>query len=71
MWNYEDLSVIATYLEVPVRGKVRLSRITYDGIVTHHVVLSEAIVMPWNGEVKEAGTVVIVDHDCIEEIFGG
>lgn len=44
MWDYTGLVVSGLYLnEIPVSGKVELSRVAYGGGVKHHVVLDEPV----------------------------
>lgn len=44
MWDYTGLVVSGLYMdEIPVRGKVELSRVAYGGGVKHTVVLDEPI----------------------------
>jgi hypothetical protein len=68
MWNLEGESVKATYLgDIPVSGKVTLSRVKYGGGVSHYVRLDH--------EIKDlcvyraAGDTVIVDHKDVEQVF--
>jgi hypothetical protein len=74
MWNLEGMRVKGLYLsgDVPVTGKVTLSRVEYGGNVSHHVKLDKGF--QWRGSTKkvivsrEAGDVVIVDHKYITEV---
>jgi hypothetical protein len=44
MWVYSGLYVTGRYLgDIPVRGRVESSRVNYDGIVRHTVVLDEPL----------------------------
>lgn len=43
-WNLEGLKVTGKYLgDYLISGRVELSRVTYGGGITHHVVLDEPI----------------------------
>ena len=43
-WNLEGRRVIGMYMgEFPVAGVVRLSRVKYGGVVSHHVELDKPI----------------------------
>ena len=43
-WNLEGLLVTGLYMgEIPVTGRVDLSRVQYGGTVSHHVVLDEPV----------------------------
>ena len=70
-WNLEGLRVKGLYLsgDVPVSGKVTLSRVEYGGNVSHHVTLDKGF--SWkNGLVqREAGDTVIVDHKYITRVY--
>lgn len=70
MWNLEGMRVKGLYLsgDVPVSGKVTLSRVEYGGNVSHHVKLDKGF--SWkNGVVsRQAGDTVIVDHKYITEV---
>jgi len=59
MWNLEGMTVTGTYCEVPVSGKVELSRVAYGGRVKHTVVLDKPIQLKWR---TESTTRVILDH---------
>ena len=64
-WNLEGLCVIGKYLgEIPITGKVRLSRVKYGGGISHHVEL----IFPREiyGTMRET---VIIDHENVERIF--
>lgn len=71
MWNLEGERIEGFYLsgDVKVRGVVTLSRVTYGGEVTHHVVLDKGF--SWkNGAVKrDAGETVIVDHKYVTRVM--
>lgn len=44
MWDYSGLYVAGRYWDdIPVRGRVESSRVKYDGIVYHTVVLDEPV----------------------------
>ena len=63
-WNLENLFVSGLYLgEIPVSGKVRLSRVKYGGGVSHHVELSEPTMI--YGSLRD---VVILEHSQIETV---
>tara|TARA_B100001093_G_C26092346_1_gene703359 strand:+ start:216 stop:449 length:234 start_codon:yes stop_codon:yes gene_type:complete len=73
-WNLEGMQVKGLYLsgDVPVSGKVTLSRVCYGGSVSHHIELDEGF--QWKnsaGKVvikREAGESVIVDHKYITAV---
>ena len=63
-WNLENLFVSGLYLnEIPVTGKVRLSRVKYGGGVSHHVELAEPTEI--YGSLRDA---VILEHSQIETV---
>jgi hypothetical protein len=46
MWNLEGMTVSGKYLgDIPVTGKVELSRVAYGGRVKHTIVLEQEIVV--------------------------
>lgn len=64
-WNLEGLRVEATYLEeIPVVGRVELSRVAYGGNVCHTVVLDMPITV--YGAVRDR---VIVGHGTVERVM--
>ena len=64
-WNLEGLRVEATYLEeIPVVGRVELSRVKYGGAVCHTVVLDTPIIV--YGACRDR---VIVDHGTVERVM--
>lgn len=64
MWNLEDLKVSAVYLgDIPVTGRVTLSRVKYGGDISHHVKLDSPINI--YGAVRD---VVIIDHKHIQTV---
>jgi hypothetical protein len=64
-WNLEGLRVECTYLdEIPVVGKVHLSRVAYGGRVNHHITLDQPINV--YGAVRDT---VIIEHSQIERVF--
>lgn len=65
MWNYEGLKVYGNYLDVPVSGRVELSRVAYGGIVKHTVVLDEPISLPWRTGLTDR---VILEMSMIERV---
>lgn len=63
-WNLENLVVEGRYLgDIPIRGKVMLSRVQYGGEVSHHILLDKPIEV--YGSVRET---VIVEHKWIEYV---
>lgn len=65
-WNLEGLAVEASYLDIPVAGKVTLSRVRYGGSIVHHVELFNSIK---DGPIsRPAGDVVIVNHDSVTRV---
>jgi hypothetical protein len=66
-WNLEGLAVEASYLEIPVTGKVTLSRVKYGGGISHHVELFSSIK---DGPIaRPKGDVVIVDHESVTRVM--
>ena len=66
-WNLEGLAVEAVYLDIPVTGKVTLSRVKYGGGISHHIQLSNCIK---DGPIsRDAGGVVIVDHESVTRVM--
>jgi hypothetical protein len=64
-WNLEGQRIEATYLEeIPVCGRVELSRVTYGGNVHHTVVLDMPITV--YGAKRDR---VIVDHGTVERVM--
>lgn len=64
MWNYEGMIVEGLYLDdIPVKGRVELSRVKYGGGVSHHIVLDEAIEV--FGAIRDR---VILDHKNITQV---
>jgi hypothetical protein len=59
MWNLEGMTVTGNYYDIPVSGKVELSRVAYGGGVKHTVVLDKPIQMRWR---TESTTRVILNH---------
>jgi len=64
MWSLEGLYVEGIYLNIPVSGKVGLSRVAYGGEVHHHVDLNEPIVL--FGSVRER---VILSHKEVTKVY--
>jgi len=66
-WNLEGLAVEASYLDIPVTGKVTLSRVKYGGGISHHVELFDSIK---DGPIaRPKGDVVIVDHESVTRVM--
>jgi len=59
MWNLEGMTVTGNYYDIPVSGKVEMSRVAYGGGVKHTVVLDKPIQMRWR---TEPTTRVIMNH---------
>ena len=66
-WNLEGLAVEASYLDIPVVGKVTLSRVKYGGGISHHVELFNSIKDGPIARLK--GDVVIVDHESVTRVM--
>ena len=65
-YNLEGLYVTGKYMgEIPVTGKVRLSRVKYGGDITHHIDLVEPVLV--YGSIRES---VILNYTDIETVFG-
>lgn len=65
IWDLEGLRVVGTYLdEIPVTGRVHLSRVAYGGRVNHHVTLDSPINV--FGTVRET---VIIEHAQVERVM--
>ena len=66
-WNLEGLAVEASYLDIPVVGKVTLSRVKYGGGISHHVELFNSIK---DGPIaRPKGDVVLVDHESVTRVM--
>jgi hypothetical protein len=64
VWNLETMQVKALYMgEIPVSGRVRLSRVAYGGEV-HHTVVLDAPITVYNA-VRDS---VIVEHKYIQQV---
>jgi hypothetical protein len=64
MWDYTGLVVSGLYMgEIPVTGKVRLSRVKYGGTVSHHIDLKTPITV--YGAVRES---VILDMNQVTQV---
>lgn len=64
MWNLEGMTITGKYMgDFPVTGKVRLSRVKYGGVVSHHVDLDTPIEVFGNMRDK-----VILNHYEIESV---
>jgi len=59
MWNLEGMTVTGNYYDVPVKGRIELSRVAYGGSIKHTVVLETPIQLRWR---TEPTTRVILDH---------
>ena len=69
-WNLEGLAVEGFYLDdIPVKGRVRVSRVKYGGEVCHHVELFEDLNFSHGLITRDAGGVVIVDHKNITRVM--
>ena len=63
-WNLEGMHIQATYLEnIPVSGRVELSRVAYGGRVHHTIVLDQPINV--YGAVRDR---VIVEHAHVKQV---
>lgn len=64
MWNLEGMTITGKYMgDFPVTGKVRLSRVKYGGVVSHHVDLDTPIEV--FGNMRDQ---VILNHYEIESV---
>lgn len=64
MWNLEGMNITGRYMgEFPITGKVRLSRVKYGGVVSHHIELDNPITV--YGNVRDN---VILNHFEIESV---
>jgi hypothetical protein len=64
MWDLTGMTVSGQYMgEIPVTGKVRLSRVKYGGEISHHVDLDT----PMNifGSIRNT---VILEHKHVESV---
>ena len=67
-WNLEGENIEGLYLgNIPVSGRVELSRVMYGGGVSHHVVLANPLTL--YGKTRAAGERVILDHEHITRVF--
>ena len=65
MWDYTGMVVSGQYMgDIPVTGRVEMSRVKYGGGICHTVVLKESIEI--YGNIRDR---VIIDHENIERIF--
>ena len=64
-WNLEGLRVEAVYLEeIPVTGRVELSRVAYGGRVNHTILLDLPVKV--YGALRDR---VIVEHATVERVM--
>lgn len=64
MWNLEGMTVTGLYMgDIPVTGKVELSRVKYGGEVSHHVVLDTPVAV--FGTMRDR---VILEHKYIGSV---
>jgi len=64
IWNLENMIVSGQYMgEIPVTGKVRLSRVKYGGEISHHVELDTPLEL--FGELRNT---VILEHKHVESV---
>ncbi len=67
-WNLETQGIRAKYLGGDeCVGIVMESRVKYGGGVQHRVLLTKPFT--FLGTVKEAGTVVLIDHEEVRQVF--
>jgi hypothetical protein len=60
-WNLEGMQVEGLYLgEIPVTGKVHLSRVKYGGEISHHIQLNTPVSI--YGVMRDA---VILEHKFV------
>lgn len=65
MWNLENMKVSGKYMgEIPVVGKVRVSRVKYGGGVSHHIDLDTPI-MVYGAERNS----IILEHEYVEQVW--
>lgn len=69
-WNLAGFYVFANYLGIPVSGEVTGSRVKYGGGVEHRVVVDKPYVF-FDGTVRPAGSVCLIDHPHILKLRGG
>lgn len=64
-WVLEGLRVNGMYLdEIPVSGRVELSRVAYGGTVQHHIVLDKPTQVYSNMRDR-----VILDHKQVTQVY--
>lgn len=69
MWNLESMRVKGNYMgDIPVAGRVTLSRVCYGGNVEHHVKLDVGFSACNGRVVRPAGDVVIVENKYITDV---
>lgn len=67
-WNLETQGIRAKYLGGDeCVGIVMESRVKYGGGVQHRVLLTKPFT--FLGTVKEAGTMVLIDHEEVQQVF--
>lgn len=63
-WNLENLKVSGMYMgEIPVTGRVRLSRVKYGSGIAHHIDLDTPVTI--YGTIRDS---VILDHHEIQTV---
>lgn len=69
MWNLEGMTIRANYLgDIPVAGKVTLSRVKYGGGISHHITLAEGFTALGGKIKRDAGEGIIVAHEDVLEV---
>lgn len=64
MWDYQGMTIYGKYMgDIPVSGRVTLSRVALGGRVHHHIKLKTPIVV--YGSVRES---VILEHQFVEKV---
>ena len=65
MWNLEGMRVVGSYMgQIPVTGKVELSRVQYGGEVSHHIALDTPVEV--YGAVRDR---VILEHKFVNRVM--
>ena len=64
-WDLSNLYIDATYLDIPVVGKVVLSRVAFGGRVKHTIVLDPPLKLSFSNELRDR---LIVDHENVTRV---
>lgn len=69
-WNLEGLAVEGLYLDdIPVKGKVRYSRVKFGGEISHSVELTEPLNFEDGLITREVGGVVLINHKNVTRVM--